>query len=868
MKEKENKGDFATAMSTATSPSAPSALRRSCTFCRARKIRCSGGHICTACRKRNINCIYDLEARKGRPRRVSQARRHWPSSSPETDPPGGDSRIEIPVKIMEEASQQKQEAAPPPVQDQMLGEELEQMFDEYFIRKSGSRSNLFQNSIASFHRHMQQQQQQPLPSRNAVTQQKNRRSILSYDGLLSFLAHEMVEILLLRFGYLGCECPDTGQQNFYITSLAADTAPTMFDLPRRVSNPIDALGKHRVMQLVDVWFFMHPLSPLVSKTLLLSGITDGTVDESLLAVSLADACEVFCEFSTGVVPTSGGDAGDDSDDGRDDGDNDNDEHDPQTLAQFAAAQLKYRPLPLPEATTLTTAQALILLGWRELSRGHARRGTCYVGYTCRIVARQHQQWVKGGGQKNSMKLNGVDIAEVEKEILQNIYWLCLSSTTWSFMQIDQPFSLLVPDEFPDFPSLDETKLAVLRLDRASGNISTLPSQIQTMRWLWPLSHITSTVAHIYTLYLNAPTEDRKIQAAPWHTRHIHQLHHLLRSRFDSSTLSLEIRDILLQAIQVVEREVTTPSSQSFLLTAYHAIIVHMLFSSPEWRSSPSPTAPSTMHAICESTTALLDISERFVTVLPTGLVPTQRTFSVNTLVLAFDACSRALVHICREWEQQGMDGLNNSSSNNNTGLIREKLVGLSERLRKACKADVVSQYASVMRIVKKRVKQVHLAFQSLGDSSSSTVHPTYASSLSLDGDHLPFAVDQSNNGLLGLSSSSASLSNLMTPPSLAFGYQSASPEIVDPGFFVSDPSWGSLLGFPGFTRKATGTADLPEDLTMSLFPLENDDNNNNTTNIFPYGQGSVTDHCDTLLQTNSGPFGSSSHPRANAGPWS
>lgn len=95
------------------------------------------------------------------------------------------------------------------------------MFGEYFIRKLGSRSNLFQNSIASFRRHAQQQQQ-PL-----FSDQQKSRSTLSYDGLLSFLAHDMVEILLSRVGHLGCERLSLAQANFYITSLAADTTPVI-----------------------------------------------------------------------------------------------------------------------------------------------------------------------------------------------------------------------------------------------------------------------------------------------------------------------------------------------------------------------------------------------------------------------------------------------------------------------------------------------------------------------------------------------------------------------------------------------------------------------------------------------------------------
>lgn len=463
----------------------------------------------------------------------------------------------------------------------------------------------------------------------------------------------------------------------------------------------------------------------------------------------------------------------------------NDDQDPSTLAQYAADQLKDRPLPLSESVILSTAQAMILLGWRELTRGHARRATCYIGYTCRIVVRQHQQLQKQDRQGGT-KLNGVDIADVEKEILQNIYWLCLSSTTWSFMQIDQPFSLLGPDGLPGFPSMDETTSAVLRLDQASGNISTLHSQIQTMRWMWPLSHVTSTVAHIYTLYLNTPAKDHSVQAA------------------DSFKLSLEVREILNRAIRLVERGVTNPSSQCFLLTAYHTIITHMLF-------SPGQTGPSTVDGFCKSASTLSEVAQRFPSTLPTGLVPTQRTYSANTMALALDACSHVLVHICKEYNQQSIEA---------TDQIRDRLVGLAGQLREVCKADSLVQCASIIRPVKKRLKRVRSAFLSLGDPSAPI----------LDGD-------------LSVALNSVSWSDQINPDIRDHRVQL---EFAGPGFFVDDPAWSSLLGFPGFTQMATSIST----------PLDGLVDNNDTNNL-PSSQGPVTDGFeDTLLHDNIAETGS------------
>ncbi|KAL4924051.1 uncharacterized protein BDV17DRAFT_222396 [Aspergillus undulatus] len=689
--------------------STPTGLHRSCLFCRARKIRCSSGPICTACQERNINCIYSPEARKGRPRgrRVNSssslqrqprhaARRRDLSSSPAASRASPTNAPEPDLELFAPPSPQFQQLAgdevrglgmePPGSEgqvykgDQTLGHELEQLYDEFSIRKPGSRFNLFADSIESFHRQMQE-------ASSEHSSASDCQPTLNYDGLLSFLAHEMVNILLMRFGHLGCERPNSAShQDLYIFSLANDRSSTMFDTPQCLQSPLAEWGKQRVCQMIDLWFFTHPLSPLVSKTLLLNAIQDETVDEALLAIILADAFQALGS-SDGNNPTATATSAET----------------PQLLAQYAASLLSQRTLSHVDAAPISTAQALILLGMRDLSRGYARRGTCYIRYTYRVITRQHRSRAGKESVEGSMKLNGMDIGLVEQELIQNIYWLCLSTTTWAFMQIDQPFSLLVPDEVPDFPSLDERTSAVLCLDRASSNISTIPSQAQARRWLWPLSHVTSTVAHIYTLYRNAPIEERKVQAAPWHTRHIHRLHHLLRSRFDPSSLSSEIREILMQAIQLVEREVTDPSCQVFLMTAYHTFIIHMLFG-PERQAAPPITA-STVKTLEECTAAILSIATRFPS-LPTTPVPTQRSHTADTLALSLDACSRALVriHAQGDWQQKE-DG--------EAIPALDKLTDYAEQLHQACKSDYLGQYASFLGPVKKRLKWLQSAFRAL-----------------------------------------------------------------------------------------------------------------------------------------------------------
>ncbi|KAI9042414.1 Zn(II)2Cys6 transcription factor [Aspergillus affinis] len=756
--------------SPTTPVSATTGLRRSCIFCRARKIRCSGGHICSACRERNINCVYGPEARKGRPRRKPSGLDRSQRLSPSTSNPGdAESGVTTPTRRHQS----------PLDTERTLGMDLEQMFTEYFIEQSGSRSNLFQNSIAAFHRQMgHSSPSHPSPE---------PRPRLHYEGLLSFLAHDMVE-MLLGFSSLGCERPPAANRSFYITSLAADTTHEMFDSPRTMKNPLPVLGKYRVLQMVDLWFSMHPLSPVVSKTLLISEIKDETVDPALLAIILADACQVHHGPQTRSRERDGPGA---------------DQEDPDTLIRFAASHLRRRAALCSESDPLSTAQALLLLGWRELCLGNARRGTCYVGYTCRIVSRLHKMWGDESSMEvDSIKLNGIDIGSVKREILQNIYWLCLSTTTWSFMQINQPFSLLLPEEIPDFPSMDESLSPSLRLDRASDNISTLQGQTRTMQWLWPLSHITSTVAHIYTLFLNVSGNDEapRTEIAPWQTQHIHELHHLPQACFDPSVLSRHIRRILLQAIQAVEREVTHPPSQSFLLTAYHTIVIHMLFARHQRCRESLRVRPVTVHAFLQSAAALLAIAQRSPHV-DSSPVASPRMMSdrgadvTRTLALGLDTCSRTLAHI-HGHSHQWMDG----GDEVDAAAILAQLADFAHQMHQICKGNSLLSSGPVIRPVKKRFKQLKQAFSTSPSPTDGRSLPT--SVVAESASPLSVSIADDAPPLVAGRSSGISLTHSAASPSPALSDCPA--EVMDSYFFLGDPDMGSLLGLTGFIKPGPG----------------------------------------------------------------
>ncbi|KAE8375200.1 hypothetical protein BDV26DRAFT_283626 [Aspergillus bertholletiae] len=699
-----------------------SSLRQSCIFCRGRKIRCSGGQICNACRDRNINCVYGPEARKGRPKRKETEDKC--TLNPGVSKRGRNQPISLTnaaaASVLLDESVVHPSVALKKVHT--VGSDLEQRFDDYFISKTGSESNLLQLSMSSFQRR-QQWSYTSTPS-NHPTHHK-----INYDGLLSSIAQEMVEMLLLRVGSLRCGQPEEGNRNFFISSLH--------------QSPLTSLGKHRILQLIDVWFSVHPLSPL-----------DGTVDEALLAVILADAC-----YFLGGTDEQHGARSDES----------------QKWFDFASTQIKQRQLPSGNAEALST-----------LCLGHARRATCILTKTWKTAD------MKG------IKLNGVEIDLVKNELLQNVHWLCLITTTWAFMQFDQGLALFGPDDIPDFPCLDETTSALIHLDQASDNISTLPAQIQALRYLWPLSHIASTVSNIYILYLNMPATG--VPKASWEEQHINQLYDLLQSCADFPTLSVKIRDILLQAVKIVERRIMTLPSQVYLLTAYHIIITHMLFSRNKTDKESLSISSTVISAFCQSASALLALSYRSLD-QSNGLMPIQREGGmvfINMLVLGLDTCSRALVHIYDHLSRNSIDSQKDKTA------IKEQLTDYAAKFHRICKSDAVSRCGSVIRPVKKRLKWAKLAFQHLqippepqpvlssaqveGTSSSITLNPgqSHIGGLLLDS---TFATAQ-----LGDMSNSD-----IVPASALLVDQQPTSAIADPFFIVDDPIIGALLGFPGFT---------------------------------------------------------------------
>ncbi|KAI9802516.1 MAG: hypothetical protein M1833_001588 [Piccolia ochrophora] len=565
-----------------------------------------------------------------------------------------------------------------------VASELETMFTHNFSNERiGVSMNTYQHALSDIDRRLRDGQLQaarrPFENRTPDC----RGLMMSYDATIPLLTQELVEMVSVKFGRLGCHHLGDSDAQFYVESLAFDATPSMFEPSTPGADPLSEFDDHRTLQMIDVWFSMHPLSTIISKTLLLREYRSGTHDEILLATILADATYVH----------------------------DVNEANPQSdrLFRYAAARLFSRPV---HSCSLSTAQALVLLGWHELCLGRARRATCFLGYACRIVSKLVAS-IAEAPTTGLSRINGIDVGKVEAELMGNVYWITFSITLWSFMQFDQSFADLLPLNLPvDFPPVDEGSSSVAQLDIVSDNVSTLQAQAKMIRQMWPLSHVASTLGHIYALF---PQNARSHDADPlaWQARPVHQLRQLFTPHQDIAVLCVRIRAILADAADALKGQSGVLSSRAYILMAYHTLLIHLLFPRAAGGRNEESITNETLVTFITSARALLDIFSQVESQIDSNPMLPERGSSVitNILTLALDAAGRAMDHFHTKAEQ------GYSAEQHLLSSRRPDLLHLATDLQSLSKSEKLSS-ARRLRIVKKKLKQNRSLFEQLNPNQS------------------------------------------------------------------------------------------------------------------------------------------------------
>ncbi|KAK7909087.1 hypothetical protein PG985_014965 [Apiospora marii] len=640
-------------------------LRRSCGFCRARKIKCSNETRCEACRKQNVDCIYESEPPKPTATRsfLQQLEAESITVTPERDSaPAAENGLHPAVGDQGDGAD-----------SEVLGLKLETMFAENFLQEHDEACpNPWQRKISGFHDMAIDTTTPPsTPPSGPGSHGAN------YGGVLSVLAQDLVALVVTKFGSLGTHSIDHGGGRMFIQGLMGDKTVTMFDPVVPGPSPLAEYGTRQVTQIIDIWFSTHPFSFLLSKTLFIHQLKSGTHDEALLAIILADA-----NFFVGdEIANSRG----------------------QVLLRFATAQLYERsahaafsvadgtgPATRSAPVAISTAQSLTLLGLNSLNQSQYRRATCFFGMAGRVATElKNHKWSSASAGLGG-HINGVDVTEVEKEVVAYLWWVTFTFTLWHFMQMDEKLPYLPGSSLSSiFLPVDATSSFLVKLDEASDNFSTLQKQKSTLRDMWPLAHEASLVAYIYALYPDEalPPDDDEAEGC-WQENTMRALQRLHDTSVPQSLdlICKELHHVLMDNVRVLRDKVSHVPSRAIVIVLYHTIAIQLLFPRQPGRdlnkgsdSKPSlaRTTQEVIDLFCASAEELNDIiaavnepSQPGLFAAPMGwqLHPS----STGMFSLALDTCTRALSHILSQGYQE--------SSRKEVESSRPKLQSIAGRL--------------------------------------------------------------------------------------------------------------------------------------------------------------------------------------------
>ncbi|KAJ5267566.1 hypothetical protein N7478_010374 [Penicillium angulare] len=564
-------------------------LRRSCNLCRTRKIACSGEQICATCRERGVECVYDLEGLKGRPPASFQAdaAKSQTNVYPETwySPAGGS----LPPSRKSNDDSDKTQLS------SSVAAELDSIYREQFGDKAPyKRNNRFQKRVVEFNRslatNLAASKGHAIDSSSSSSGGGGASSIgstesvvgMNYHGFLTLVTLDLVETVVLKFSRLGVRAFFGTGERYYRACMLQDETTTMFDTPITVPDtttapststaatqgsppdlgPLAKYNSHLLAQMVDLWFTHHPLSILLSKSLLMTDLCTNRAKPTLLAVMLADAHE-FTKDPEG-------------------------ERQAVELLEWAIGQLHHLKTESPD---LTTAQACFFICWYLSCRGQARRAVAYITFAGR-TATQLKYKIHEIPITDKTHINGIDRGAVEVEMIQNLWWITFALTLWSFIQMDISFADLLPSRIMQvFPPSSAAECTILQLDRTMGNITSQHAQTASLQSVWLLAHVSSFTAHLYALYPH-PTRGPPSIDTPvshWQDQLIMRMDHLFSQQRNLAAICVDAREAMQDMIDRVDTAAGEDPIGAWLLAQYYTTSIHLLFPRGKPISATSPS---------------------------------------------------------------------------------------------------------------------------------------------------------------------------------------------------------------------------------------------------------------------------------------
>jgi hypothetical protein len=158
--------------------------------------------------------------------------------------------------------------------------------------------------------------------------------------------------------------------------------------------------------------------------------------------------------------------------------------------------------------------------------------------------------------------------------------------------------------------------------------------------LWAMSHIASTVGHIYAMF---PSTHELPTTSSWVASPARQFRPPPASDHDTAVLCAKVKEILTMASkELVDPDVyVTSESKAVVLITYHTLIIHLLFPLP----GKAPL-PDVLDSLATSGNALVAVANSDVAVIGCKAIryatANNDPFTANVLALGIDAFSKAL----------------------------------------------------------------------------------------------------------------------------------------------------------------------------------------------------------------------------------
>ncbi|RUS26874.1 hypothetical protein BC938DRAFT_484008 [Jimgerdemannia flammicorona] len=265
-------------------PPAKPRLKTSCLICRAKKIRCDGEKPCSRCKTRGAECIYrESTGQVGRPPKNAVLNKMV------SQRPKGSTQNIFVLENLNWSSVRESSALfngyvsstfgqANPDQPKII-ERLMNIYTSFFrqFRFSDLPPNVLEDSDNNY----------PLVSvRNAslgfVYLQEVSSVIMMCDA---------VQLIVSKISSLPVDT--YGRLKYYPQNIANDTSTSFSDqMPQPIvsmPNPIKALTPQQALQLIDTFFYLHPFSIILNKTLVLQNFWTDTGDPLLYSAIFASA---------------------------------------------------------------------------------------------------------------------------------------------------------------------------------------------------------------------------------------------------------------------------------------------------------------------------------------------------------------------------------------------------------------------------------------------------------------------------------------------------------------------------------------------------------------------------------------------------